>query len=178
MPSYHPLLHRPAQSSGRTCTTIIRRDETGLLIPDYMVRGFLKEAATAVGNSDGSPIWAVKSKIDKWVFVNPRKIYLKRDGKIIKEAEETFERPLRAETMQGPRVTLAKSEQIPAGATVSFQILVLPLGEKGSKEGAASKWKFDEEALKSWLDYGALSGIGQFRTGSYGRFSYTIKKAK
>jgi len=162
--------------------TVIRRDETGLLLMDFMIRGFLKESAEAVSGG-----WGIRSKIDKWMFVTPRKIYLKRDGEIIKDlaldaqkngVTDTFERPLRAQTMQGPRVTLAKSEQVAAGFTVSFQIKVLPLGEKGSKESAATPWKFDEATIKSWLDYGQLSGIGQFRTGSYGRFSYTLTEVK
>jgi hypothetical protein len=153
--------------------TVIRRDEQGLLLMDFMIRGFLKESAEAVNGG-----WGIRSKIDKWMFVTPRKIYLQRDGEIIKDVDGTFERPLRAQTMQGPRVTLAKSEQVNPGCTVSFKIHVLPLGEKGSKESAATPWKFDLDTIKSWLDYGQLSGIGQFRTGSYGRFTYTIKEVK
>jgi hypothetical protein len=64
---------------------------------------------------------------DKWLFVSPRLIPILRNGEPIKEADGVFQRPLRAETMRGPRVTLACSEKIEAGATASFLIHVLPL---------------------------------------------------
>lgn len=50
------------------------------------------------------------------------------------------------------------SEEIPAGATVEFDIVLL------SEE--------HENAVLEWLDYGKYSGIGQWRNSGKGRFTY------
>lgn len=60
--------------------------------------------------------------------------------------------------MQGERVSLAISEQIPAGATVEFSIVMLSDDH--------------EEAVREWLDYGRFSGIGQWRNSGKGRFTW------
>ena len=58
--------------------------------------------------------------------------------------------------MQGERVSLACSEEIPAGATLTFSVTLL---------------SDDHEALlREWLDYGRFSGIGQWRNSGKGRF--------
>lgn len=152
----------PAEDKG---ITVFRRNAGGLILTDFMIRGFLKEAAEAV-----SGIWGVRSKIDKWLFVKERQIPVMRNGAQLKDSEGINERPLRAMTMQGPRVALAASEVVKAGATMTFTILVFPLGE--------SKGKLDEETISSWLEYGAYNGLGQWRTGSNGRFTYELKKVE
>lgn len=70
------------------------------------------------------------------------------------------QRPLRAQTAQGERVSLANSEQIPAGSTCEFEIVLLDDSH--------------EKVVREWLDYGALRGIGQWRNSSKGRFAYEI----
>ena len=66
------------------------------------------------------------------------------------------QRPLRASTPQGERVSLAMSEEILAGATLTFDIIL---------------WSDDHEAaVREWLDYGIFSGIGQWRNSGKGRF--------
>lgn len=69
---------------------------------------------------------------------------------------DALERPLRAETMQGDRVALAKSESVPAGTkvTVTFRC--------ERKEGL--------DLVKECLDYGDKHGTGQWRNAGYGRF--------
>lgn len=155
--------------------TVFRHDGTGLILMDYMVRGFLKEAARSV-----SGIWGVESKIDRFVFVGrfvdgefraDRRIPITRDGKQLTQAEDKLERPLRAQTMRGPRVTLACSEVVNPGAQISFHLIVLPLGE--------TKEKLTEEEISSWITmFGQLNGFGQWRSGSYGRFRATMTKIK
>lgn len=143
--------------------TVFRRNAGGLVLMDFQIRGFLKEAAEAV-----SGIWGVRSKIDKWVFVKERIIPVRRNGAQVTAADGLLERPLRAQTMQGPRVALACSEKLEPGVTVQFTIIVFPLGE--------SKGKLDEDTIKSWLEYGAFNGLGQWRTGSNGRFTFKMEK--
>ena len=145
--------------------TVFRRNADGLVMMDFQIRGFLKEAAEAV-----SGIWGVRSKIDKWCFVKERIIPVMRGDAQVKEPDGLLERPLRAQTMQGPRVALACSEKLNPADTMSFTLLVLPLGE--------SKGKLDEATVRSWLEYGELNGLGQWRTGSNGRFTFTLKKVE
>ena len=56
------------------------------------------------------------------------------------------------------RVSLAISEEIPAGATVEFSVTLL--------------CEDHEKAVCEWLDYGRFSGIGQWRNSGKGRFTW------
>ena len=68
------------------------------------------------------------------------------------------QRPLRAQTPQGERVSLAMSEQAPAGAVCEFKVVCLSNAH--------------EAAVREWLDYGKWSGIGQWRNSGKGRFCW------
>ena len=52
----------------------------------------------------------------------------------------------------------------PAGSVLAFAVQVL------GKD-------VTEETLCEWLDYGALRGMGQWRNGGYGRYTYTLAAA-
>ena len=152
--------------------TVFPRNPDGQpIIWDYQVKGFFKDACgmlSRVGGKDesgkkkkvneSSKLTAYKKIIDGLIFVQPRMIPFKFDGDI-----GICERPLRAQTMQGERVALSKSEEIPAGATIEFDVLCL------SDEHVS--------AVKEWLDYGVLRGIGQWRNSGKGRFTYTVTEA-
>jgi hypothetical protein len=146
--------------------TIFRRDpRTGYMIfLAHMIRGFMKSAAEGVTGAKG--LTAYKSKIDKWAFVSPDKIVLMRDGKGLTQKEADNQRPLKAMTAQGPRVSLLNSEQLNEGIEVEFTIEVLPLGQK----------EITKDMLLDWLDYGAWQGISQWRNAGYGRFVYDIQE--
>lgn len=137
--------------------TGFHQDEKGLFLFDYLVKGFLKASATVL--KDSLKIKNLKSKIDSHVFVFPRKIYLNQEA-----PDGIFERPLRAETMQGPRVCLARSDYVKEGTEFEITIRVLPHKE------------ITPETICSLLKYGALKGLGQFRNGSFGRFEFEIMK--
>ena len=131
--------------------TGFHKDESGLFIFEYMIKGFLKHAGNIL--KEVAKIKALRSKIDDYVFIQPRRIYLGQD-----KPDGFIERPLRAMTMQGPRVTLARSDYIGAGKKIVFQITLLPHKE--------ISW----EVIDKLLAYGELAGLGQFRNGGYGRF--------
>lgn len=138
-------------------TTIFPRTEDGVpFLWDYQVRGFFKSACDALNMAEPSKkLTAYKKKIDKLVFVKERKIpYIMPEGTEI----EYLQRPLRGQTAQGERVALAKSEMLPAGTTAEFEIFVL-------QDDLLSR-------VRDWLDYGQLNGLGQWRNGSYGRFTW------
>lgn len=132
-------------------TTRFHKDDNGLFIYNYMILGFLKEAGNAL--KEQLNIKALKSKIEKFVFVYPRKIYL---GKT--EADSVLERPLRIMSAKGMRTALAKSECVDAGLELSFRIVLLD-----NKE-------VTPETIKEILEYGQFKGLAQWRNAGYGSF--------
>jgi len=144
--------------------TGFHRANGSYVLYDYVVKGFLKDCCgmlRRVSNTESSKLTAFKKVIDGLVFIKPRQIPL-----IIPEGDEiiVIERPLRAQTPQGERVTLARSDACPAGTTLSFDLLVL--GQVSAK------------LLKEWFDYGELRGFGQWRNAGYGAFNYRMEKGK
>ena len=122
---------------------------------DYQIKGFFKDSCSMlkkVPGTESSKIKAFKKEIDGLIFPAPREIVIE-DGEIT-----TCQRPLRAQTMQGERVTLAMSEEISAGAHIDLEVTTL---------------KDDYlPAIREWLDYGRLRGIGQWRNSGKGRFTW------
>lgn len=157
-------------------TTVFPRNTDGTLFCwDYQWRGFFKEALgigteikeEAMGNLSK---WTIKKTVDAMLFVIERRIqFLDATGQPIKECTQ-LERPLRAQTMRGERICLARSEILPAGTQVRFTLAWM------QNSDPKSKMNVKEPALIWALDYGALKGFGQWRGGGYGRFSYTISE--
>ena len=137
--------------------TVFPRMEDGRpFLYDYQIKGFFKDSCGGlrkVKGSESSKIKAYKKEIDKLIFHQPRQIPIDFDGEMQK-----CERPLRASTAQGERISLSCSEQIPAGATCQFDVVLLSDDH--------------EKLVREWLDYGCLSGIGQWRNSGMGRFSW------
>lgn len=149
-------------------TTVFPRMEDGTpFLYDYQIKGFFKDTCGMLSKLTGkdengkkkkavnesSKLTAYKKIIDGLIFVQPRKIPFEYEGEIT-----ICQRPLRAQTMQGERVALASSEQIPAGAKIEFQVACMSADHVN--------------AVIEWLDYGVWRGIGQWRNSSKGRFVY------
>lgn len=137
--------------------TVFPRDENGNpILWDYQAKGFFKGVCgflRRVPGSEASKIKAYKKVLDGLLFIHPRQIVLN-----MPDAVGNCQRPLRAETAQGERVALANSETAPAGTFIECEIEMLD----------PSLLPFVREAL----DYGALSGIGQWRNSGKGRFQW------
>ena len=135
--------------------TVFPRNKDGVpFLYDYQIKGFFKDTCGGLRKVSGtasSKIKAFKKEIDRLIFPSPREIAFENYG-IITECQ----RPLRASTPQGERVSLAISEEIPAGASITFDIEFLSDDH--------------EAAIREWLDYGKYSGIGQWRNSGKGRF--------
>ena len=140
-------------------TTVFPRTEDGQpMFWDYQIKGMLKGTGAflyKVPGSEVSKIKAYKKNIDGLIFVYPRQIPIHLpDGAEI----GICERPLRAQTAQGDRVALARSETVPAGSWFECEIEV----------AQDSLWPFVRECL----DYGERTGIGQWRNSGKGRFRW------
>lgn len=144
--------------------TVFPRTENGApCIYDYQIKGFFKDACgvlRTVPKTLSSTVKAYKKYIDGRIFVEPRKIEIHfaengqyADGNYIGSCQ----RPIRASTPQGERVSIANSECIKEGAWVEFSVLLLA-GE-------------DEAWVKELLEYGKLRGLGQWRNSGKGRFT-------
>lgn len=143
-------------------STLFARDAEGRpILWDYHIKGFFKDACGMLKRGYGEMgkmsrlLKPHKKLVDGCIFVFPRQIVIQVAGEIGWE-----QRPIRVQTAQGERVALARSERIPAGSSLEFEILLLD---------ARLFQQVDE-----WLDYGALRGLGQWRNGSFGRFGWEI----
>lgn len=132
---------------------------------NYQIKGMFKDSCGMLNRLAGkdpetgkkipanasSKIKAYKKEIDGLIFVKPRKIPIRFVGGV-----GDCQRPLRAQTAQGERVTLASSDTVPAGATIEFFVCL--------------KSAAHEEAIREWLDYGEDRGLGQWRNSGKGTF--------
>lgn len=143
--------------------TVFPRMEDGTpFMWDYQIKGFFKDTCQMLskagkagygGGKACAALKAYKKAIDGLLFVIPRKIPVSLSGEI-----GFCSRPLRAMTMQGERVSLAKSETCPAGSTIEFEITCLD--------------KNLEKMVVECLNYGSMRGLGQWRNSGKGVFSW------
>lgn len=145
-------------------TTVFYRNNGGLILKGYQVKGFLKAAAKAL--KDQLNLKSYLSKVDTYVFVMEKDIPIMRDGEQITEPDGFLERPQRCETAQGPRISLAKSEEVQAPWYIDVTIRVVENTKTAKSEA------IDMDMIKDFLDYGALSGLLQWRNAGHGTFEY------
>lgn len=66
-------------------------------------------------------------------------------------------------TMQGPRTTIVASEVVPAGSRLAFEVRVF---QNGTKKGDEIR----PDTIYWLLRHGENAGLGQWRSGGWGRF--------
>ena len=139
--------------------TVFPRNENGdPIMWDYQIKGFFKDACgmlRKVTGTKSSKIKAYKKEIDGLIFVQERQVPFVYEGEM-----GNCQRPLRAQTAQGERISLANSETIPVGATLEFTVECLV--------------DSDMEAVEEWFDYGRLRGLGCWRNSGKGRFTWEV----
>lgn len=142
----------------KSMTVFPRTSEGVPFMWDYQIRGFFKDACgmlRKVKGTKSSAMKAYKKQIDGLIFIEERQIPFDDVTEI-----GSCQRPLRAQTAQGERVSLANSETIPAGCSLTFTIQCLN--------------DPDIEAVKEWLNYGRLRGLGQWRNSGKGKFYWEL----
>ena len=154
----------------KTMTVFPRNEKGQEILWPYQIKGFFKSAqgtlnktVSAEGRKAFPYLASYKSIIDNLVFCKATQDGWDQRGTGIvihwpEGVEEAYdcERPLRAETAQGPRVALAHSEVGPAGSWIEVDILVR------RNDLMKNVWE--------WLDGGIFYGIGQWRNSGKGRF--------
>lgn len=144
-------------------TGFYRDVETGnVIIKGYQIKGFMKEAAKALKDQLG--LASCVSKIDNFVFIAEDNIPVMRGGEWIKQPDNFLERPLRGETPQGPRVSLAKSEQICGDWYIDITVKVI------ENKKTAKSIALDMGVVEELLSYGQFKGLLQWRNAGYGSF--------
>lgn len=148
----------PAEELVAKGMTVFYRDPSGNpAMMDYHIKGFFKDACGMLSRVKGTKSNAVKAYkkiIDGLIFVNPRIITINLNGGAMGECQ----RPLRAQTAQGEKVSIAHSETVPAGSTMDVEITCMDTSH--------------EKLVEEWLEYGKLRGFGQWRNSGKGRFSW------
>lgn len=152
----------------KSTITVFPRADGGLpCFFDYQIRGFFKDSCKLLAHVKGVDETGKRSKkkaatlsgalvayqkvIDGNIFVSPRKIVIHSDKDIT-----LCQRPLRAMTAKGERISLACSEEIAAGAWAEFDVTLY------NDE--------DLDVLAEWMAYGRDHGMGQWRNSGRGRF--------
>lgn len=144
--------------------TVFPRDEHGRpFVFDYVFKGMLKDSIgflRTISSSKCSKLKAYKKAVDGRIFISDRRVYFHNSegSNSIYIDIGDCQRPLRADTPQGPRTALAISETIPAGCYVDVSFILL-----------------DDTLLpivRECLDYGKLHGFGQWRNSGKGKFAW------
>lgn len=140
----------------KTMTVFPKLEDGTPFMWDYQIRGFFKDAIgmlRRVKTNKAAKVTNYKKVVDGLLFVQERKIPIELSGPL-----GDCQRPLRADTMQGPRVALAHSETVPAGSTMTCTLILLD----DSLEGV----------VRECLDYGRLRGLAQWRNSGKGTFTW------
>lgn len=148
------------------------KDKQRPAIGSHMILGFLKAAAEAIGRTmekkKGAALGSIsytQSLINQHVRIEGQLITFDKDIKRDGQGKPIYlQRSLRAKTAQGPRISLAKSEIVEAGAKLRFKMKVL-----GGSE-------LTERVLRTLFDYGSFTGLGQWRSSGRGALTYEMIK--
>jgi len=149
---------------GITC--FFRNDEGRVCIGSHMILGFMKAAAEAIcktrATKKGTILQSASythSVINQHVDLEEELLEASED--IIRDENNRplyLQRSLRAMTKEGPRISLAKSEQLPKGTRFKFILSVL-------QDSPIKK-----EHIEDMFSYGEIKGLGQWRNAGNGKF--------
>ena len=138
----------------KTMTVFPKLEDGTPFFWDYQIRGMFKDSIgmlRRISSYKCAKLKNYKKLVDGLIFVKERKIPISVSGPM-----GDCQRPLRAETAQGPRVALAHSETVPAGSTFEFTVVLLDESLEG--------------AIRECFDYGRYRGLAQWRNSGKGKY--------
>ena len=154
-----------AQNAEDKVTVFYKQANEAPAMYDYQLKGLFKDSCKMLakagkagypGGKACAALKAYKQAIDGLLFVEPRELPFDLHGLKM----DFCVRPLRASTPMGERVSIAKSETVPAGSTIEFDIRLLDP-------------KLADMVMEC-LDYGKYRGLGQWRNSGKGRFVWDL----
>lgn len=178
IPFNEDMLNLPVDEEMEKSTTVFRRDSEGFLcIPGYMLKGNIKACGDQIrqrrnsnkkkdenGKTAKSGWESWVSKVDNNVHIRPKIIRLQQivDGNPVdvRKADDIIVRPLKCKTMQGERISLARSEAVKPGTFFFAEIEI---------RGVITR-----DQIIECLDEGAWYGLGQWRNAGNGTYQYEI----
>lgn len=165
LPTPEGLDEAVAEMEQRGLTVFLRDNHGCLCIGNHAIKGFFKGALVTLKDQIG--IAAAKSKADNLLFIRPDFVpIMDGHGEPQTEPDGIKQRPLRADTAMGPRETLVSSEMVDVPWQIEFTVTVV------ANNGTRASRKLDFDCVEAALDYGALKGLGQWRNGGYGSFTW------
>lgn len=163
------------EKKGITC--FFRDAEGRPCIGNHMILGYLKAAAERLCRNTPAKKGAVLSSlthtvsmINQYVSVEPDFIPASLD--LVRDEEgkpKYLQRSLRAKTAQGPRISLAKSELLPAGTRFDFELEIE--GRRVEEKGKLiDNFAIEPKHLYEMFKAGRGKGLGQWRNVGNGKF--------
>ena len=160
------MMHKEVEEKG---WTTFFKDEKGMFIYDYMIKGFMKSAMeTLMVNGTIPKVGAYKKWIERLIFIFPRQIYFTVDGVNQAEPHGFKERPLRVDFPE--RVTLVRSDFMNPGTRLEFEVELF-------KNSLPKEKEITWETINTLFEYGEYMGLGQWRSGGWGRFTHQITRS-
>lgn len=104
-------------------STVFRSDKEGLFMRDFMVKQMLKETATVLGLTTTK--LGSKTVLTIGMVVEPERIRMFRDEKLITEHDGFEEIQGKVGTPKGPRNILSRKAYLEPGVMIPFQICLL-----------------------------------------------------
>lgn len=95
------------------------RDEKGIYIRPRHVKGLIKEALRMLN------VRGYREAVNHGVLIEPNKIYLKRNGEPLKQADELMYRPIRVVGIRGPRSSIKVAEVLRPPVEFEFRVKIL-----------------------------------------------------
>jgi hypothetical protein len=148
----------------KSITVFYRNKAKEICISDIQLRGFFKDSFAFTGKENkyfkkkNGDAFSQDAYYRKWIGERIRFIDQYFPFEIQPEKMEVYQRPLRCETMMGPRVSLAASEIIRAPNSITFEIVCYD--------------EVHKDMLVKCLERGIFKGCGQFGNGGWGSFLF------
>jgi len=98
---------------------VFLRDEKGIYLTPRNIKGWLKETLKTL------QVRGYREAVNHGVFVTPERIYLKRNGEIIKEPDGEVVRPIQVVGMRGPRSGVKVADVINAPCEFEFELKIV-----------------------------------------------------
>lgn len=164
LPTAEELQEKIGQIKGMGLTVFLRNGRGQLVLASHVIKGYFKGTFQTLKDQIG--IGGAKSKVDNLIFVESEYIPIMSRGEPVTEPDGYNERSLRAETMQGPRVSLASSEEIDVPWNIDVELRLIE--NSGTAKSKPVTW----EAIETALNYGRHKGLGQWRNSGKGCFTW------